>query len=69
MFSMCENMKWSHLPVAGGLYDQDPDLLEGFQIIFHERAEWEAEQEAKRKADEKRKMGSSTRSRASRPRR
>lgn len=69
MFSLCENMKWSHLPVAGGLYDQDPALLEGFQIIFAERAEFEAEQAEKRKReDESRKRQSKNPRGASRPR-
>ena len=40
-------MKWSHLPVDGGLYDQDPDLLDKFEYMFQKIAE-----EEKRKADE-----------------
>lgn len=48
MFMLCEAMKWSHLPWAGGLYDQDPDLLDGFMIIFHERGEHEAKEAKKR---------------------
>jgi hypothetical protein len=43
-------MKWNHLPVAGGLYDQHPRLLEEFRIIFSERAEHE---ERKRRQDER----------------
>ncbi|HEY6019720.1 MAG TPA: hypothetical protein VIY48_07410 [Candidatus Paceibacterota bacterium] len=34
-------MKWAHLPNAGGLYEQDPDLLDGFEIIFQERSDYE----------------------------
>jgi hypothetical protein len=41
-------MKWAHLPVAGGLYDQHPDLLDGFKIIFGIRADYEAKEAEKR---------------------
>lgn len=51
MFSLCEGMKWSHLPVAGGIYDQHPLLMDKFQIIFQTRAEIEA----KRQQEEERK--------------
>lgn len=30
-------MNWSVLPVAGGLYDQDPKLLEQWEEIFNAR--------------------------------
>lgn len=43
-------MKWNHLPVAGGLYDQHPRFIEEVQYIFRERA---AYQERKRKEDER----------------
>lgn len=56
---MCEAMKWAHLPEAGGLYDQHPDLLDGFALIFGKRAEYEDEQERKRQAEERRKTGKS----------
>jgi len=26
-------MKWAHLPVAGGIYDQQPALLDDFVMI------------------------------------
>ena len=41
-FGLGSAMNWSHLPVAGGLYEQHPDLLDGFQIIFAVRAEYES---------------------------
>jgi hypothetical protein len=53
MFSLCESMKWAHLPNAGGLYDQHPELLDGFRYIFSVRGE---EQERQRKLEEQ-KMG------------
>lgn len=51
LFALCQNMKWSHLPVAGGLYDQHPQLLEEWEVIFSEVAAYEAEQEAKREQE------------------
>jgi DNA replicative helicase MCM subunit Mcm2 (Cdc46/Mcm family) len=41
-------MKWNHLPVDGGLYAQDPEMLRKFDIIFsaldkHERKERDAQ--------------------------
>lgn len=56
LFSLCEGMKWAHLPVAGGLYDQDPILLERWRIIFAKRAEY---QERERQKQE-RQSGSSS---------
>lgn len=34
IFGLCENMKWAHLPVAGGLYAQSPDFIDGITLIF-----------------------------------
>lgn len=66
-------MKWSHLPVAGGLYDQSPVLLEQWRYIFSERNKYQAEQDAKRDAESKaasrNKGGRSSPRRPSRPRR
>jgi len=52
-------MRWNHLPVAGGLYDQHPQLLEEFQIIFAAKARKEERErkEMERKASEKRRQG------------
>jgi hypothetical protein len=57
MFVLCEGMKWSHLPVAGGIYDQHPDLIDGFRIIFSIRNQHEAEEAEKRE----RNMGANQR--------
>ena len=51
---MCEAMKWNHLPVEGGLYDQHPDLLDGFMVIFAERSQHEAEEAEREKQNSKR---------------
>lgn len=40
-------MKWNHLPVAGGVYDQRPELLAQWEIIWDERAKHEAEKAKK----------------------
>ena len=48
-------MKWAHLPVAGGLYDQHPQLIDEWDVLFRLDAEY-----TKRKQDEdaaKAKMG------------
>lgn len=47
-------MKWAHLPVAGGLYDQDPELLRKFEILFREVDEHERRETEKQKAEQKR---------------
>ena len=35
---MCENMRWSTLPVAGGLYDQSPEFIDGIELCFMMKA-------------------------------
>lgn len=37
MYAICESFKWT-LPVAGGLYDQDPELLDMWFIIANQKA-------------------------------
>jgi len=49
-FELCAAMKWTHLPVAGGLYDQDPERLRKFSIIFAAQEKFEAEQRRKEEA-------------------
>lgn len=34
LYLLCKNMKWTHLPVGGGLYDQHPKLLDDWLIIM-----------------------------------
>lgn len=40
-------MKWNHLPTEGGLFDQDPELLERFQYIFAEQNKYDKAQQDK----------------------
>lgn len=61
MFSLCSDLKWNWLPNGGGLYDQDPELLDAFRYIFSEIKKHEAEQEAKRQREQDRRKGSGRR--------
>jgi hypothetical protein len=51
LFALCLNMKWSHLPLPGGIYAQHPQLLEEFRIIFDVKNEHEQKLMEKNKAD------------------
>lgn len=59
LFHLCANMKWAHLPNAGGLYDQSPQLLDEFSVIFtlinEKRAKDDAEQQRKARNSRSRK--------------
>jgi hypothetical protein len=46
---MCDALDWRHLPVAGGMYDQHPDFLEGVLILKEVRGRHE---DKKRKDEE-----------------
>jgi len=34
LYLLCKAMKWTHLPNAGGIYDQHPKLLDDFLTCF-----------------------------------
>lgn len=51
LFHLCSGMKWAHLPVAGGIYDQSPDLLDQWAVMF----ELQAKRQERDMADMKRK--------------
>lgn len=55
MFAICSRMKWAHLPESGGLYNQDPDLLDKFNEIFA-AVEAHEQKEAKKREEESKKM-------------
>lgn len=59
LFNLCSSMKWAHLPNAGGLYDQDPVLLERFAYIFSEVAKHEEAERKKDEAKNNKKVGKS----------
>lgn len=48
---LCEAMKWNHLPEAGGLYDQNPQLIDRFYYLFAERSKAEAAEQRKRERE------------------
>lgn len=48
---LCEAMSWAALPVAGGIYDQHPQLIEEWMEIFRQKSEHdrdEAEEQQQR---------------------
>lgn len=47
--------KWAALPVAGGLYDQDPALLDKFLVIHTEIQKAKEKEQKKREAEMKSK--------------
>lgn len=53
MFSICANMEFAHLPNAGGIYDQDPRLMDIWEQIWAEKAKFQSEQEAERERKSK----------------
>lgn len=46
-----ERTKFALMPVAGGLYAQDPDMLDEWQILWRVKDAFEEAQERKRKAE------------------
>lgn len=46
--------QWNHLPVAGGLYDQHPRLLEEWDMIHQMKTQYEAAQQKREMAQHKR---------------
>lgn len=51
LYILCKHMKWAHLPVGGGLYDQHPKLLDDWLIIM----KVDAEQQDRKMREEERK--------------
>jgi len=52
MFVFLEGIKWSTLPVAGGLYDQHPDFVKKMHYMKQEVYKHEAHEAAERKRKE-----------------
>jgi hypothetical protein len=59
-------MKWAHLPVGGGLYAQDPDLLDKFNYIFSKISEREEAERLKEEAERKKNESKNNRTASSR---
>jgi hypothetical protein len=47
LYTICDAMKWNHLPVSGGLYDQDPRFLDDMVVIMSARADADQREMAK----------------------
>lgn len=60
---MCSAMDWNHLPVAGGIACQNPDLMEAFRIIFSVKSQYEAQQKKKQEAEAKKNKATGRRPR------
>lgn len=59
MFNLASSMKWAHLPNSGGIYDQDPELLRRWGIIWQAQAERQRAEEKKREAEQRKRSASS----------
>jgi len=64
LYVLCKAMRWTHLPNGGGLYDQDPGLLDDWYVIM----EVEAQEDKKRREKEKQKQAQQQRRTMSRRR-
>jgi len=49
LYVLCASVEWNHLPVAGGLWDQDPRFIQTIWVVNEERAKYEAEKERREK--------------------
>lgn len=54
MFSTCASMNWNMMPVEGGIYDQDPQLMHYFKTLWSLQGEHEKKENEKRKKDSSR---------------
>jgi hypothetical protein len=54
-------MKWTHLPVDGGLYDQDPDLLDKFEYMMRMISEQEARERAEQEEKDRKENAKTSR--------
>lgn len=48
-------MKWACLPIAGGLYDQDPQLLREWQVVFEQQSIFQKEEHERQTREAKAK--------------
>lgn len=46
-------MDWNHLPVAGGYWDQDPELLDSWRIIRQVKSKVEYEKKRKEEVNKR----------------
>ena len=54
LFALCQALEWAVLPVAGGLYDQHPELIKQWSWILEIKGEHEKREQDKREAEARR---------------
>lgn len=59
LFGDASHMKWNHLPVQGGIYDQDPELLRKWRYIWDKIAAAERAERQKQKQKDARESSRS----------
>lgn len=63
LYVFCKALKFTHLPVAGGIYDQHPKLIRDWLTIMSIEAQEEKKRQEKQERDMKAKKGSQGRRR------
>lgn len=48
-------MEWAALPIQGGLYDQHPQLLDEWLVIFAAKGRYEEQERERQQRESKRK--------------
>lgn len=51
LFLWCAGTKWAHLPVAGGIYDQHPRLIDEWGVLFAIQAEHDRKEQSRQKQE------------------
>lgn len=51
LFMRCQATEWTHLPVAGGWYDQHPMLLDEWDVCFRISSEHSKSEDEKRRRE------------------
>jgi hypothetical protein len=46
-------MRWAHLPVTGGIYEQNPDFVDGIKYMFSKRGEIEERKQQQRDREQR----------------
>lgn len=55
LYLWCAGTKWAHLPVAGGIYDQHPLLIDEWGVLFEMQADHDRAQNNRREQEMKQK--------------
>jgi hypothetical protein len=57
LYTICKALKFGALPLAGGIYDQHPDLIEQWSIIMEAEAAREKRDHDRRESESRRNRG------------